>query len=158
MAWTKEEEEYLINNYSKKIYIDDFCESLNKSRRAIRHKAARLGIGRKGMLIKKLGDVTPRNLIDKKYYLKNKAEIYQRKLHRRWRIKHKLVDMMGGKCSLCGYDKCIAALDFHHTSKEKDFSIYELLKGSSEQNVLKEAKRCILVCANCHREIHHTGP
>ena len=157
MKWTKEEIEYLIENYPKKIHIDSICAYLKKSRKAISHKAVRLGFSRKGTLIRRLGDPIPRNIIDKRYYLKNKDKIYQRKMQRRWRIKEKMVNLMGGKCNICGYNKCAAALEFHHKNKEKDFEIGELIKNSSEQNVLKEVQRCILVCANCHRELHHKG-
>ena len=155
MRWTKEEISYLIDNYSKRVYIDDICSFLKKSRTAVRHKAARLGFNRNGVLVRRIGDPTPRNLIDKIYYLKNRNKIYQRKMQRRWKIKQKIVELMGGECSLCGYKKCITALEFHHKNKGKDFNIGELIKNSSEQNVLKEVQRCILVCANCHRELHH---
>ena len=73
----------------------------------------------------------------------------------RKKIKERLVDYKGGKCEICGYNKCIEALEFHHLNpKEKDFTL-------SSSNVLsfdkmkEEADKCILVCANCHREIHH---
>jgi len=157
MAWTEKEIDYLVENYTRKIHIDDLSSSLKKSKRAIRHKASRLGLSRKGMLVKKIGEITPRTIIDKKYYLKNREKIYQRKMQRRWRIKRTIVEMMGGKCSICGYNKCINALEFHHKGKEKDAAIFELIKNSSEQNVLKEVQRCILVCANCHREAHYKG-
>lgn len=72
----------------------------------------------------------------------------------RQRLKKKLVDYKGGKCEICGYDKCINALDFHHLNpNEKDFGIsnYTVL---SFDKLKKEVDKCILVCANCHREIH----
>ena len=72
----------------------------------------------------------------------------------RKRLKEKLVAYKGGKCEVCGYDKCITALEFHHLDPtEKEF-------GIGGKNVLsfekckKEVDKCILVCANCHREIH----
>lgn len=68
-------------------------------------------------------------------------------------IKMKMVEYKGGKCEICGYNKCIEALEFHHINpKEKDFSISG---GTKSFNTLKpELDKCILVCANCHREIH----
>ena len=66
----------------------------------------------------------------------------------------KLRDHFGGKCVICGYDKCYDALDFHHEDpliKEK--SITGMAHKSFEK-LVEEAKKCILVCANCHREIH----
>jgi len=68
--------------------------------------------------------------------------------------KIKYVEYKGGKCQLCGYSKCIAALDFHHINpKEKEFSITTYRK--SWDIVRPELDKCNLLCANCHREIHH---
>lgn len=71
----------------------------------------------------------------------------------RQKRKRELVYVMGGKCVLCGYDKCIAALDFHHINKsEKE---RQLSSGScySWEEDIEEVKKCALVCSNCHREI-----
>ena len=58
-------------------------------------------------------------------------------------------------CSLCGYDKCHAALDFHHVG-EKIFSLNTRLFGKyTNQEIADEISKCILLCANCHREVHH---
>lgn len=74
---------------------------------------------------------------------------------RRERIKELLVEYKGGKCEICGYDKCISALDFHHLNPdEKDFGIGEKGYTRSVEKNKEEVNKCILVCANCHREIH----
>ena len=71
----------------------------------------------------------------------------------RKRTKIKLVNYKGGKCQCCGYDKCIEALEFHHVDpSKKDFQISGCHK--SFENLKQEVDKCILVCANCHREIH----
>lgn len=68
-------------------------------------------------------------------------------------IKAQAVKYKGGRCEICGYDKCMDALDFHHLSpKEKDFNISGGTK--SFESIKSELDKCILVCANCHREIH----
>lgn len=68
--------------------------------------------------------------------------------------KQRLVNALGGKCCLCGYNKCLSALQFHHTDpNQKDFAISDNAHMAFEK-ALEEAKKCILVCANCHREIH----
>jgi len=54
-------------------------------------------------------------------------------------------------CVLCGYSKCLSALEFHHISNDK---IDEINKMNTQTSILQEAKKCIVVCANCHREIH----
>lgn len=69
-------------------------------------------------------------------------------------LKQKAVDYKGGKCCLCGYSKSIAALDFHHLSPQhKDFKISG--RSVSFDTIIPELNKCILVCANCHREIHY---
>jgi len=65
-----------------------------------------------------------------------------------------MVDYKGGNCELCGYNKCPQAMDFHHKDpKEKDFSLsgHHCRKWES---IKIELDKCMLVCANCHREIH----
>lgn len=72
----------------------------------------------------------------------------------RQRLKDKLVAYKGGKCEICGYDKCINALEFHHLDPtEKEFSIANG-NAIAFEKAKKEVDKCILVCANCHREIH----
>lgn len=71
----------------------------------------------------------------------------------RRRQKEKLVEYKGGECEKCGYDKSIQALQFHHLNPdEKDFSISG--KSYSFEKMKKEVDKCIMVCANCHIEIH----
>ena len=66
---------------------------------------------------------------------------------------HKLKQMMGGECVRCGYCKCSKALEFHHIdSNKKDFTISN--DHFKLQEAIDEAKKCILVCSNCHRELH----
>lgn len=72
----------------------------------------------------------------------------------RKRNKIKLVEYKGGKCEICGYDKCVDALEFHHINpEEKDFG---LSNGDTKglEKLKKEADKCILICSNCHRELH----
>lgn len=59
----------------------------------------------------------------------------------------------GDKCQIRGYNKCIQALEFYHLdSTKKDFSPSGITK--SWGTIKKELDKCILLCANCHREIH----
>jgi hypothetical protein len=68
--------------------------------------------------------------------------------------KKKLIEYFGGKCQICNYDKCAAALDFHHLNPDdKEFAISEFGVCRSWDRMLTEAKKCILVCCRCHKEI-----
>lgn len=77
---------------------------------------------------------------------------------KRWRqrTKDRMIEAMGGKCQCCGYNLCTRALAFHHVNpEEKDFSFGALRANPTQWvNVVNELKKCILVCHNCHSEIH----
>jgi hypothetical protein len=65
------------------------------------------------------------------------------------------VNAFGGCCCICGYDKCINALEFHHLDKStKEETPSHVIMKWKWDRVVKELEKCILVCANCHREIH----
>lgn len=76
---------------------------------------------------------------------------------RRKTLKEKAVSYKGGKCEQCGYSRCIAALEFHHTNGEKDFGISAKGITRSWAKVQEELDKCICLCSNCHRELHHSG-
>ena len=64
------------------------------------------------------------------------------------------VEYKGGKCEICGYNKNIAALEFHHLDpSQKDFTISDTSRNKEKLKI--ELDKCILVCANCHRELHN---
>jgi hypothetical protein len=77
---------------------------------------------------------------------------------KQWRIKSKLriVTALGGSCVVCGYNRCLAAFDIHHkvpAIKEFSFSAVRTSPATWEK-VCKELRSCVLLCANCHREVH----
>lgn len=75
---------------------------------------------------------------------------------RRRKLKQMSVEYKGGKCEKCGYDKCIAVLEFHHIDpSKKDFAISSNGHTRSWDKIKEELDKCIMVCANCHREIHY---
>ena len=75
----------------------------------------------------------------------------------RQNIKLKLIKELGGVCSACKKEYHYAAFDFHHLNpKLKSFSITDKIQNTSYDKLLEEAKKCILLCANCHR-IEHAG-
>lgn len=71
-------------------------------------------------------------------------------------LKLQMIEYKGGCCVRCGYNKYQGALEFHHLNpKEKDFNPSRLKRYSFDDRVKSELDKCILVCANCHREIHN---
>ena len=87
----------------------------------------------------------------------NNPNYYQNQKLRGLKRKYEAIMAKGGKCEICGYDKNLAALDFHHVNpEEKEFQIDARKFANSNLNTLKEElDKCILVCANCHRELHY---
>ncbi len=74
---------------------------------------------------------------------------------RRKKIRSMAIDYLGGKCLVCGYERCSAALDFHHIDENtKSFGLSQNGMTRSWERTRKELDKCVLLCANCHREIH----
>ena len=67
------------------------------------------------------------------------------------------LEYKGNKCSICGYNKCNAALQFHHNdSSLKKYSISALCsRNTISPLLLEELDKCTLLCANCHAEVHN---
>lgn len=79
-----------------------------------------------------------------------------RKATWRKKVREYLAEAFGGKCTICGYDKCLAAFDYHHINpKEKDHQLGVAMRnGGSWAKIVEEARKCTLVCCRCHRELH----
>lgn len=85
---------------------------------------------------------------------KFKGDTDKRNLNKRYTIRPKLIALFGGKCARCGYNECSAALDFHHINpKSKQFTINNSCTKNFDRQ-LAEAKKCALLCSNCHRALH----
>jgi transcription elongation factor Elf1 len=68
--------------------------------------------------------------------------------------KERLVKLFGGECVRCGYKKYVGALDFHHIDPtQKLFALSVKGLCYAWEVILKEAKKCQLLCKNCHAEI-----
>lgn len=74
---------------------------------------------------------------------------------RRVNLKLMAIAYKGGCCERCGYNKCVTALEFHHLDpSEKDFGISAAGATRSFERIKVELDKCIMVCSNCHKEIH----
>ena len=92
---------------------------------------------------------------DKRRYIDRREYLLSAVQKRRKKIRQMAIAYKGGKCAICGYDRCIETLEFHHpNSSGKDFGISSKGYTRSWNKVQEELDKCVLVCANCHREIH----
>ena len=133
------ENEELIQKIKARYEILQSCRKVSKE----------LGVSKDMVL--KFANIIKRNKLSDEDIKKNriKGVVSWRK-----RTKQKFVEYLGGKCCRCGYGKCIESLQFHHKNPdEKDFTISG--KSWSFEKLKKEVDKCILLCANCHIEIHY---
>lgn len=76
----------------------------------------------------------------------------------KWRknLKQRALALFGSKCCVCGYNRCAAALEFHHLDpSKKDFTIAQAYANPKKWvDIVSELEKCVLLCANCHREVH----
>jgi len=90
-------------------------------------------------------------LVKKKFINKNYKIIQDKK--------QKLIDYLKiNGCAICGYNRCSYALDFHHVNpSDKDFRITKNHMDFKDERIVNEINKCILLCKNCHFEIHYKG-
>lgn len=82
---------------------------------------------------------------------------YHSQTIRSYKRKMELIELSGGGCQRCGYNKNIAALHFHHRdANEKLFPLdARKLSNTKWDIILFEHSKCDLLCGNCHSEEHH---
>ena len=87
------------------------------------------------------------------YYRCKRCRSEQVSRHRRT-IKETLVMEAGGACALCGYQRCLSALEFHHLDRsQKRLHISQNGVTLSVAEVRAEVRKCVLLCSNCHAEV-----
>ena len=93
----------------------------------------------------------------KDHYKQHKSNTSFRQYLRSAERKLELIEYKGGKCEKCGYNKNLSVLNFHHIdSTKKSFNIDgRLLANKKMEELIEEANKCMLLCANCHQELHH---
>lgn len=83
---------------------------------------------------------------------------HQNTIDRQRAFKQACVDYKGGACIICGYNRYIGSLDFHHLDpSKKDFNLSRIKNTSfikNQNKIRTELDKCVLVCRNCHGEIH----
>jgi hypothetical protein len=148
----KNELEVLVNDGCS---IYDISNRLGKGYTTIRYWLRKHGLGTKKVhKCGNCGDTKPENFFVGRYTQCKKC---RRTGQNNLTQKHKkvLVEYKGGRCEICGYKKCLAALDFHHRNpNEKDPKWVKMRKWTPER-VKKEVDKCQLLCRNCHSEIHY---
>ena len=77
---------------------------------------------------------------------------------KKWRnnSKSRMIQAFGGKCCICGYDKCDSALEFHHLDPSEKETTFGRLRANikSWKKIVEEMRKCVMLCSNCHREVH----
>jgi hypothetical protein len=75
-----------------------------------------------------------------------------------WRrnTKQRIFLSMGAKCQCCGYNRCHDALELHHVDpKTKEFEVGDIRANPvSWARIVTELRKCVMLCAICHREVH----
>lgn len=91
----------------------------------------------------------------RKRFCSSKCHNKTKQTEHRLKVKLRAIEYMGGSCCVCGYDRCAAALEFHHRdATTKDFGISSKDTTRSWDAITAELDKCVLLCANCHREAH----
>ncbi len=75
--------------------------------------------------------------------------------YQRTRYIEAMTEAMGGGCRICGYNRCLSSLHFHHVdpTTKKDI-VARLLAAGNWKKTVQEAAKCVLLCSNCHGEVH----
>jgi len=68
--------------------------------------------------------------------------------------KQKAIDLLGGKCQICGYSKCERAMVFHHKNMEEKKFNFSGSWSKAWTELEEELKKCVLLCNRCHEEVH----
>lgn len=168
------EKDVLQNFINNGLSLNKISKELNKSLTTIRYWVKKYGLTSqhktfKQQIKKEIGDYRycpkcKENCNINEFYKKRgvpNSSTYCKKcttiqtLNRIQSLKRQMVEYKGGCCSICGYDRYMGSLEFHHLNpKEKDFNLSHMKKYTFDDKIKNELNKCILVCTNCHREIH----
>jgi transposase len=145
----------------------EMAEALDRSTATVRHWLKRWGIERVDRRRTQLPPDAPRDVempcarhgsttfrLDHRLSYRCLRCRQEQVAERRRTVKRILVAEAGGCCARCGYDRCIAALQFHHVDRSaKSFTLASKGVTRSLERARQEARKCVLLCANCHAEV-----
>lgn len=168
------EKEILVKMVNDGLSTVQISDLVGKSKTTIRYWLKKYKLKTEHLSFREIGKIDYGN--DKKCprcsQKKSLSEFYQRRgkeagsvyckvctneqtIERQKIFKQLAIDYKGGVCVKCGYNRCNSALEFHHLNpNEKDFSLSQKKQTRFNDEIKRELDKCILVCANCHREIH----
>jgi transposase-like protein len=147
--------------------LREIAAALDRSTATVRHWLKRWGIERVDQRHSRLPPDAPREVEMScprhgltRFRLDNRRSYrclrcrQERVAERRRMVKRILVAEAGGRCAFCSYERCIAALQFHHLDPStKNFTLSSNGVTRSLERAREEARKCILLCANCHAEV-----
>ncbi len=165
---TREELDELVE---EGMSIAEIAEVLDRSKSAVRYWLAKYGLRTKGtgaragvrearaaglstaiLRCARHGDTA--QYLDQRGYYRCKRCRSEAVVRRRRKVKQLLVSEAGGRCALCGYDRCFGVLEFHHLDPAaKSFGLSVRGLTPSLAIMRAEAQKCVLLCSNCHAEV-----
>jgi transposase len=165
------ERQRLEQSVARGLSIAEIAAEVGLSKSAVRHWLRRYGLTTRGNVrrntarnakagghaqvvrrCKRHGE-TEFTLEGRGYYRCKRCRM-ERVMRRRRKLKELLVAEAGGRCCICGYDRHVRALEFHHIDPEtKRFQISWNGVTQSLETLRREARKCVLLCSNCHAEV-----
>lgn len=125
-----------------------------KAPTTIRYWLCKYGLGtRRVRCCRRCGQTDPERFTPGRYSrcrsCRGRGQTRQHRRHKALAVAYK-----GGRCQVCGYNRCMAALDFHHLDPNAKDPNWRLMRNWSFERIRSELDKCMLVCRNCHAEIH----
>lgn len=101
-------------------------------------------------------DPEKRRQSQRDHYYRNKEQYLKRNRERKRRLKKQWLEFKGSlSCEMCG-ESHISTFDFHHIEKHPDNrAVNRLVSDYNFKEAYEEIKKCMVLCANCHRKHHH---
>lgn len=137
------------------------ARELDTSQTNVRYWLKKIGLSTIRDHLCECGETDPERFMNKGGGRKSKTRC--KKCHARITIdrfrrnKEEAVAYLGGKCVLCGYDKCVGSLHFHHPNPAAKPKNWRSMKSWNLGRIKKALDGCELLCANCHGETHWAG-